>query len=81
MAAIGAFLGWQAVLFTFMVACMIGAVYGIGMVALHKQKWSGRLYFGPFLALSATLWVFAGPQLVTWYLDFSQQLLNRLLGH
>jgi leader peptidase (prepilin peptidase)/N-methyltransferase len=81
MAAIGAFLGWEAVLFTFVVACMIGAVYGAGMVALHKQKWSGRLYFGPFLALSATLWIFAGPALVTWYLRFSQELLNRLLGH
>jgi leader peptidase (prepilin peptidase)/N-methyltransferase len=81
MAAIGAFLGWEAVIFTFVVACMIGAVYGAGMVALHKQKWSGRLYFGPFLALSATLWIFAGPELVTWYLRFSQQLLNGLLGH
>ncbi|HUC85181.1 MAG TPA: prepilin peptidase, partial [Candidatus Acidoferrales bacterium] len=53
MAAIGSFLGWQAVLFTFFVACMVGAAYGSGMVLLKKQKWSGRLYFGPFLAAAA----------------------------
>ena len=81
MAAIGAFLGWQAVLFTFFVACMVGAVYGSGMVLLKIQKWSGRLYFGPFLAAAATLWIFAGPQLETWYLQWSQHLLDRLLRH
>ena len=81
MAAIGAFLGWQAAIFTLVVASMIGAAYGIVMVALHKQKWSGRLYFGPFLAVAATIWVFAGPGLVAWYLRFSQQALNGLMGH
>ena len=81
MAAIGAFLGWEAAVFSLIVAAMIGAAYGSGMVLLHKQKWSGRLYFGPFLALAATLWIFAGPELVTWYLRFSQQILDRLLGH
>jgi len=81
MAAIGAFLGWQAAIFTLLGASMIGAVYGGTMVALHKQKWSGRLYFGPFLALAATIWLFCGPQLVAWYLRFSDQLLNRAIGH
>ena len=81
MAAIGAFLGWEAVIFTLVVASMIGAAYGAGMVALHKQKWSGRLYFGPFLALAATVWIFAGPQLLAWYLRFSERVLNHILGH
>jgi leader peptidase (prepilin peptidase)/N-methyltransferase len=81
MAAIGAFLGWQAVVFVFVVGCMIGAVYGSGMVILHRKKWSGRLYFGPFLALAATVWIFAGPALVNWYVHFSNQLLTGLIGH
>jgi leader peptidase (prepilin peptidase)/N-methyltransferase len=81
MAAIGAFLGWQAILFTFVIACMIGAVYGAGMVMSHKQKWSGRIYFGPFLALAATVWIFAGPALISWYITFSNHLLTRLIGH
>jgi len=81
MAAIGAFLGWEAVIFTLVIASMIGAVYGAVMVASHKQEWSGRIYFGPFLALAATVWIFTGPALVTWYLHFSNNLLMRLLGH
>lgn len=80
MAAIGAFLGWEAVVFTLVVASMVGAAYGGVMVALRKQEWSGRLYFGPFLALAATLWIFVGPRLVAWYLHFSQHVLDRLLG-
>jgi len=81
MAAIGAFLGWQAIVFTLVVASMIGAIYGSIMVALHKKEWSGRLYFGPFLALAATLWIFAGPKLVAWYLHLSDHVLSRAIGH
>jgi leader peptidase (prepilin peptidase)/N-methyltransferase len=81
MAAIGAFLGWQAVLFTFFVACMVGAVYGSVMVLLKIQKWSGRLYFGPFLAAAAALWIFAGPKLISLYIQVTQHLLDRLIAH
>ncbi len=81
MAAIGAFLGWEAIVFTLVIASMIGAAYGAAMVALHKREWSGRLYFGPFLALAATLWIFAGPKLVAWYLHGADHLLTRFLGH
>jgi leader peptidase (prepilin peptidase)/N-methyltransferase len=81
MAAIGAFLGWKAIVFTFVIACMIGAGYASVMVAMHKQKWSGRIYFGPFLAAAATTWVFVGPALVNWYMTFSNNLLMRLIGH
>jgi leader peptidase (prepilin peptidase)/N-methyltransferase len=60
---------------------MIGALYGGFMVALRKQEWSGRLYFGPFLALAATIWIFAGQKLVDGYLYYSQHLLDKLIGH
>jgi leader peptidase (prepilin peptidase) / N-methyltransferase len=46
MAAIGAFLGWKAVLFTVVVGALVGSIYGIGMIALSRQGWSGRIYFG-----------------------------------
>ncbi len=81
MAAIGAFLGWQATLFTLVIAAMVGAIYGGVMVALHKKEWSGRIYFGPFLALAAALWIFTGPALVDWYLHLSSHLLTPALGH
>jgi leader peptidase (prepilin peptidase)/N-methyltransferase len=64
MGAIGAFLGWQAVLFSLMLSSMIGAAVGILLVALRKQAWSSRLPYGPYIAVAATIWVFAGQALL-----------------
>jgi leader peptidase (prepilin peptidase)/N-methyltransferase len=60
MAAIGAFLGWQATLFCLMVSSVIGAAVGVGLIALRKQQWSSRLPYGPYIALAALLWIFGG---------------------
>ena len=74
MGAIGAFIGWQGVLFTLTISSMIGAFFGAAMVLLRRREWSGRLYFGPFIALAAALWIFAGPALVTWYQHLTDSL-------
>lgn len=58
--AIGAFLGWQSVLFTIMVSSLIGAVVGISFILLHKKKFGSRLPFGPYLALGAVIWILWG---------------------
>jgi leader peptidase (prepilin peptidase)/N-methyltransferase len=63
MGAIGAFLGWKAVLFSLMVSSMIGSVVGVTLIALRKQS-STRLPYIPFLAMAAALWVFCGHRLV-----------------
>jgi leader peptidase (prepilin peptidase)/N-methyltransferase len=63
MGAIGAFLGWKAVLFSLTVSSMIGSVVGVALIALRKQS-STRLPYVPFLALAAALWIFGGHQLV-----------------
>jgi leader peptidase (prepilin peptidase)/N-methyltransferase len=63
MAAIGAFLGWKAILFCLMVSSFIGSVTGVTLIALKKQS-STRLAYVPYLALAAALWVFGGRQLV-----------------
>ncbi len=67
MGAIGAFLGWQAVLFSLMVSAMVGAVVGLGLIALGKREWSSRLPYGPYIALAAVVWVFWGPQILWWW--------------
>ncbi|MFN7141368.1 MAG: prepilin peptidase, partial [Limisphaerales bacterium] len=60
MAAIGAFLGWQATIFSLMVSSIIGALVGVGLIAMGKREWSSRLPYGPYIALAAVIWMFWG---------------------
>lgn len=61
MGAIGAFLGWQAVLFALMASSVIGAAVGVSLIALRRREWSSRLPYGPYIALASTFWIFAPP--------------------
>jgi leader peptidase (prepilin peptidase)/N-methyltransferase len=63
MAAIGAFLGWQAVLFSLMVSSIIGSAVGISLIVLRKREWSSRLPYGPYIALATAIWIFSGRRL------------------
>lgn len=67
MAAIGAFLGWPAVFFSLVVSSFIGSVVGIALVIVKKRALSSRLPYGPYIAVAAALWIFAGHDLVSWY--------------
>ena len=65
MGGIGAFLGWKAVIFSLMVSSAIGSVVGLTLIALGRRQ--ARLPYGPYIAMAAAIWVFAGPQLIQWY--------------
>lgn len=67
LAAIGAFTGWKAVLFTVMAASTAGALFGTLALLLGRREWSSKIPFGPYLAFGAVLWIFAGPELVSAY--------------
>ena len=70
MGAIGAFLGWQAVIFSLVISSLIGALVGGALVIFGRRALSSRLPYGPYIALAATLWIFAGPALLAWYRNF-----------
>ena len=65
MAAIGSFLGWKSVVFSLMVSSGIGSIVGLGLIAIGKRQ--ARLAYGPYIAMAAVIWIFAGPELVRWY--------------
>jgi leader peptidase (prepilin peptidase)/N-methyltransferase len=69
MGAIGAFLGWKAVLFSLMLSSMIGAAVGILLIVLRKKEWSSRLPYGPYIAMAAVVWMFFGDNLMRLWLD------------
>lgn len=70
LACIGAFLGWQAVLFTIFSSSIIGCIFGVAGILIARDKAKAVLPYGPYLALGAALWLFGGREMTGWY--FSQ---------
>ena len=69
LAAIGAALGWRAVLWTVFVSALVGSVVGITEKYVLR-KGDGYVPYGPFLAFGAFLYFFIGPQAIEWYLGY-----------
>jgi leader peptidase (prepilin peptidase) / N-methyltransferase len=65
---IGAFLGWQAVIFTVFAASVLGTLVSGATRLFGLAAWGSKLPFGPYLAGGALIWVFSGPALLAWYL-------------
>ena len=68
LAAIGAFLGWRAVLFSVFAGSLLGSLVGLATLLIGRRVWSAKLPFGPYLAFGALLWMFFGQSLLSWYL-------------
>ena len=67
LAAIGAFLGWRAVLCSIFAGSLAGSVVGLTSMLLGRREWSAKIPFGPYLALGAFIWMFFGGRLAAWY--------------
>ena len=74
LAAIGAFLGWRAVLFSVFAGSLVGSLVGLFTLLIGKRVWSAKLPFGPYLALGAVTWMFFGETFVRWYLGLLSPL-------
>jgi leader peptidase (prepilin peptidase)/N-methyltransferase len=67
LAMIGAFLGWQSVFVTLMVASLIGSVIGIGLMLYQRADTKLAIPFGPFLAGGALVSLFFGNRILAFY--------------
>ena len=65
--AIGAFLGWRAVLFSLFAGSLLGSVIGLVTLVTGRRVWSAKLPFGPYLAFGALAWMFYGDLFLGWY--------------
>jgi len=68
-AMLGAWLGWQGVLLSGFMACLVGAIVGGGAMALKLISRRQPMPFGPFLAIGAVITMFWGPALIDTYLN------------
>lgn len=67
--AIGALLGWQAVIFNIVAASLAGSALGIACVMTGKKEMSSKIPFGPYIAFAAILWILWGPAMWDAYIE------------
>ena len=70
LAMIGAFLGWQLMLLTLVLASFAGSLLGLALIASGRGSMTLKLPFGTFLAVGALVAAVAGEPILNWYLGF-----------
>ena len=68
-ALMGLMLGWKILLVALFLAYLIGAGFGLILIALNKKKMSSQIPFGPFLVAATFISLVYGPSLLRWYLN------------
>lgn len=68
-AALGAWLGWQALPMIILLSSVVGAAVGIGMITLRRQGKDVPIAFGPYLAAAGWIALIWGEQISAAYLS------------
>jgi leader peptidase (prepilin peptidase)/N-methyltransferase len=76
LAMMGAFLGWQSILFIIMIGSITGAAIGVAAMVIKKKDRKYAIPFGPFLSLGAVAYLFYGQEIIYWYMNFQLWLGN-----
>lgn len=66
LAAIGSVVGLRGVVGVLVVASVVGALVGLGLIAAGRGSSKTALPFGSFLALAVILWLYAPPDVLAW---------------
>lgn len=67
-AMIGAFTGLKGVIFTIFISSFIGSVFGLFLIIGSRKSVKSALPFGPFLSVSAFIYMICGDEVIKWYL-------------
>jgi len=71
LAALGAWLGWQALPVIILMSAIVGAVVGLSLVVFRGRDRQIPMPFGPFLAAAGWITMLWGEQIKNLYLDFA----------
>jgi leader peptidase (prepilin peptidase)/N-methyltransferase len=80
MAAIGAFLGWQATIFALMVSAVLGTLVSLGAIAIRRAEWSSRIPYGPYIAAAAVIYMFLPADIQMMWRDYLS-VFTQLFGN
>ncbi|MEQ8204737.1 MAG: A24 family peptidase [Woeseia sp.] len=69
LAALGAWLGWQELPVIIILSALVGAIMGIGLMAVRGRDRNVPMPFGPFLAAAGWLAMLYGPQIRSWWVS------------
>ncbi|HSM39824.1 MAG TPA: A24 family peptidase [Afifellaceae bacterium] len=69
LAALGAWLGWQALPMIILMSAIVGALVGLTLMALNRHERSVPMPFGPYLAAAGWITMLWGDIIARMYLD------------
>ena len=67
----GLMLGWPAILLALFLAFSIGAIIGLGLMAVGRKTLRSEVPFGPFLVTGTLIALFWGEIIIEWYLQLT----------
>ena len=60
MGALGAFLGFESIVFIVFLSSLLGSIIGVSLIAIGQREWQSKIPFGPYIALAALVWMLGG---------------------
>lgn len=69
LALLGAWLGWQLLPLIIIIASLLGAIIGLGMIIFRAHDKDIPIPFGPYLAIGGWIALLWGPYILSMYLD------------
>ncbi len=69
LAMVGAFLGYKAILPVIFFSSLMGTAVGVPLMLIKKADGRLAIPFGPFIAAATLVYLFAGAQIIRWYLN------------
>jgi leader peptidase (prepilin peptidase)/N-methyltransferase len=69
MAVLGLIFGIKGVLFITLSSFVIGAIISLALLILKVKSRKDEIPFGPFISLSALIYIFYGIEIINWYLS------------